>query len=89
MEDVVATSAAVESRSEAEPATWPEVITENFADSSWPDLSPDTPDESVEAWVNQHKRVLVRTVTWNLCAEPPPAVGEIQQKLLPKDRYCN
>lgn len=86
MEDAAPTSSAAENGNEAQPAAWPEVIVEDFSDNSWPDLSPSVSDEAVESWVHENKRVLVRTVTWNLCAEPPPAVGDIQQNLLPKDR---
>ena len=86
MEDTPSAPSTVETRNDAQPATWPEVIVEDFADNSWPDLSPSVSDEAVESWVQQNKRVLVRTVTWNLCAEPPPAVGDIQQNLLPKDK---
>lgn len=86
MEDTASTPATVENRNEAQPATWPEVIVEDFTDKSWPDLSPGASDEAVENWVHENKKVLVRTVTWNLCAEPPPAVGDIQQNLLPKDK---
>ncbi len=78
--------AAVRSEDSQEPAVWPDVLTENFADGSWPDLSSEASDESVEAWVQQNGKVLIRTVTWNLCAEPPPVVGDIQQNLLPIDR---
>mmetsp|Transcript_36819 Transcript_36819/g.63556 ORF Transcript_36819/g.63556 Transcript_36819/m.63556 type:complete len:641 (-) Transcript_36819:7-1929(-) len=79
--------AAVNSEDGQGPVAWPEVLTENFGDGSWPDLSSEASDESVEAWVQQNGKVLIRTVTWNLCAEPPPIVGDIQQNLLPKDRF--
>ena len=77
---------AVNSEDGQGPVAWPEVLTENFGDGSWPDLSSEASDESVEAWVQQNGKVLIRTVTWNLCAEPPPIVADIQQNLLPKDR---
>jgi hypothetical protein len=67
---------------------WPAVVTENFGDTgSWPALSSEVTDESVEAWVRENKKVIVRTVTWNLCAQPPPSVGDIQLNLLPKDKF--
>ena len=67
---------------------WPAVVTEDFGDTgSWPNLSSEVSDESVEAWVRENKKVIVRTVTWNLCAQPPPSVGDIQLNLLPKDRF--
>lgn len=75
-----------ESGDNGEPVLWPEVLTEKFDDGSWPDLSSEASDESVEAWVQQNGKILIRTVTWNLCAEPPPGVGDIQKNLLPRDR---
>jgi hypothetical protein len=31
--------------------------------------------------------VLIRTVTWNLCAKPPPSNSDICVNLLPRDRF--
>lgn len=62
---------------------WPEAHVEVF-DESWPDLTMSA--EEVGKWVITNKKVLVRTITWNLCANPPPSSNEICIDLLPKDR---
>jgi hypothetical protein len=63
-------------------AVWPEPLVDSF-DVQWPNL---TVDEEVRKWVHTNKIVLVRTVTWNLCANPPPATGDVTKTLLPRDR---
>jgi hypothetical protein len=68
------------------PAVWPEPLVESF-DGTWPSLSSETSVADVEKWVVENKRVLIRTVTWNLCAKPPPSSSGICVNLLPKDRY--
>jgi hypothetical protein len=65
------------------PILWPEPLIERF-DNSWPDLS----DNDVsEKWVYKHKAVLVRAVTWNLCAKKPPPVDDTRKLLFPRDKF--
>jgi ribosomal protein S18 len=59
---------------------WPDPLVENFNDSDWPNL--DLQDAEVLKWVTEHKRVLLRTITWNLCAKPPPPKEELCSNLL-------
>ena len=62
---------------------WPEPVQDNtFA---LPNL--DTTGPEVEEWVRANKKLSMRTVTWNLCARPPPKVDATQVTLLPKNRY--
>jgi hypothetical protein len=63
---------------------WPKPLTEDFDDPEWPNL--DDSDDQILDWVMRTKRLLVRTVTWNLCAKPPPAKEQLQSSLLAK-RY--
>lgn len=78
-----------------EPAiVWPPVFDEETALSqlgpeSWPDLS-DTGGEAnsaAERWVRLHGKILVRVVTWNLAAKPPPASEFVAKQVLPPNRY--
>jgi hypothetical protein len=70
------------------PAVWPEPLVETF-DSTWPSLSlSETSVADVEKWVVDNRKVLIRTVTWNLCAKPPPATSGISLNLLPRDRFA-
>lgn len=62
-----------------------EPIVENF--ENWPKLDASVSDDVVEKWILDNKRVLMRTITWNLAANPPPAIGYVTVNLLPKDRY--
>lgn len=69
----------------AEPApVWPDPIVEDFHDPEWPDLT--VSKEEVERWVLTHKKMLIRTVTWNLCAKPPPAKEAMTTTLLPSNK---
>lgn len=71
--------------STTEPLIWPEPLADSF-DSQWPQLASSTPKEDVLSWVTTNGKILVRTVTWNLCANPPPASSDIASSLLPRDR---
>jgi hypothetical protein len=62
---------------------WPEPLVDNFADGTWPNLNAE--DAIVEREFLQGGRILMRVVTWNLCANPPPNVDALQS-LLPKNR---
>lgn len=68
------------------PFIWPEPLIENFNDKDWPQLHLD--DESIEKWVIDNKKVLIRVVTWNLCANPPPSSNDISNYMLPKNKYA-
>jgi hypothetical protein len=53
----------------------------------WPQLS-GCPNAAVLAWIEQHRQVLVRVVTWNLQGKPPPKQSDIQAKLLAPNKVC-
>jgi hypothetical protein len=61
---------------------WPSPVVENFNDPDWPILEAD--DTDVRNWVTSNKRLLLRTVTWNMCARPPPSKEELTINLLSK-----
>lgn len=63
---------------------WPTPLTEDFNDPDWPNL--EDSDENILDWVMKTKKLLVRTVTWNLCAKPPPPKEQLQNSLFTK-RY--
>lgn len=67
---------------EAEVSKWPDPLVEDFTDSEWPDLSQS--DANVQAWVLKNKKILLRTITWNLCAKPPPGKDKLLKTLLVK-----
>lgn len=76
---------------------WPSQFHDNFSfvgDSSipWPKLTLSQEDssptqESVLDWVFSHHQVLIRAITWNMQANDPPPVEEVQQRLLPLNRF--
>lgn len=68
---------------ETEAPLWPNPLVETF-DANWPDLSQS--DTEAENWLLENKKLLIRTVTWNLCAKAPPAVEQVNQLLLPKNK---
>lgn len=70
---------------EPPPPAWPEPLVEDFSDPDWPELATST-NEEVERWVLENKRILLRTVTWNLCAKAPPSKEEITRTLLPANK---
>ena len=65
---------------------WPEPFEENNENNElWPNLSADL--EEVEKWVLENKRILMRCITWNLCAKDPPHTSEMKRKLIPQNKY--
>jgi hypothetical protein len=79
-----------QSRPGAEPpvasVTWPEPLIEDFTDPDWPSFDGD--DQSIREWVLKNKKVVMRTITWNLCAKPPPDKSVITRTLLsPRFRF--
>jgi hypothetical protein len=72
------------SRSVDESSTWPEPLEDAF-DETWPAMGGGD-YAGVERWVREHKTVLMRTITWNLCAKEPPPVESATVKLLPRNR---
>jgi hypothetical protein len=63
---------------------WPEPFVEDFGGDDWPNLEQD--DSKVENWAFENKRILLRVVTWNLCAKAPPKIEELTNKILPVNR---
>ena len=67
---------------------WPEAMDDKELindNSKWPDLTES--EENVEKWVVENKILLIRAVTWNLCARAPPEVEATNVTLLPKNKY--
>lgn len=64
------------------PAKWPEPLVEDFNDPDWPSLN--SSDDEIRRWVLENKKLMMRVVTWNLCAKPPPQQSKLAEKLLPK-----
>eukprot|EP01038_Epipyxis_sp_PR26KG_P005682 gene5682-7844_t len=65
---------------------WPKPFVEdNESNEHWPDLSQD--DSLIEKWVIENKKILMRCVTWNLCAKDPPAIEDLKKKLLPPNKF--
>ncbi len=60
---------------------WPEPFVEDFDDPDWPQFDNDA---QVRRWVLTHRKVLLRTVTWNLCARTPPPKEAVLTNLLQK-----
>jgi hypothetical protein len=58
-------------------------ILETFG--SWPDLE-SSDDLAHRGWVIKNQKLLARAVTWNMCANDPPAKEEVQKVLLPLNK---
>ena len=73
--------------------SWPSNFHDEFAsigDSglTWPDINIEeaTDMSSVLRWVMDNQKVLTRTVTWNMQANDPPPVADVQKKLVPLNK---
>lgn len=65
-------------------SVWPEPFREEL-EVEWPDL--ETDDGSIEKWVFDHQKVLIRVVTWNQNAKTPPPIADFIKTLLPRNKY--
>lgn len=71
---------------------WPASIDDDYVTLSdgsevpWPQLD-GVPDEDVQKWISTNKKVLIRTVTWNLQAKRPPPVEDVQVRMLPPNKF--
>jgi hypothetical protein len=81
-QSAVVVSEQEDGRSQAMTVSWPRPLVEDFNDKDWPNL--DDTDDNILNWAMKHKRLLVRTITWNLCAKPPPPKAQLQKSLLTK-----
>lgn len=68
---------------------WPTCLKDNFDIDNRPNLQVD--DELVEKWVIDNKKILVRTLTWNLMARLPPPAPDNQDdpfglNILPRNK---
>ena len=84
VDDLSEFNAAIQLESESDVKfDWPRPFVEDF-DDDWPNLNQD--DALVERELLQSSQLLLRVVTWNLCARPPPAGDVIAQNLIPPNR---
>lgn len=85
-DELIETTKAINNETEAlsivgdRPVVWPAAFVEDFSDSTWPQFDQD--DESIRSWTMKEKKLLLRVITWNLCAKPPPSVDIFRQELL-------
>jgi hypothetical protein len=70
--------------------TWPDSLVDDFDDPNWPDLGPTSSSsgkEDVQTDLNRTETILIRVVTWNLCAKKPPSVEKARIKLFPLNMF--
>jgi len=72
----------MEKENETTKSLWPSPLIENFNDPDWPKFTGS--DEEISTWVMSNKRLLLRTITWNMCAKPPPPKEKLCENLLIK-----
>ena len=89
---IIADSIAAEEREVNninEKVQWPEPFRDNFDETlKRPNLDfIDKNVETIESWILENKKVLIRLITWNLCARNPPAIDEITKTLIPKNKF--
>jgi len=72
---------------QSQPTSWPVPLDDHAlrASGEWPVLSHCGPE--VEQWVRDNKRLMIRAVTWNLCAQKPPPIEQATKFLLPLNNY--
>ena len=75
----------VEESSSTNAFLWPSAFVEAF-DESLPALDASTLDDDVKRWVVENKKVLMRVVTWNMAANDPPPMEDVEVTLVPKNR---
>jgi hypothetical protein len=85
-----AQSSILESRGNFE-SIWPEPICDNYdyigdTELPWPDLSVHDKEKIVD-WMIDKQRILLRAITWNMQAAPPPPIDDVRKNLLPLNRY--
>jgi phosphatidylinositol-bisphosphatase len=61
------------------PQTWPEPLLENY-NTNWPNLDTDM-IKDVESWIITNKKLLVRSITWNLNGKTLPTDDDFIQSL--------
>jgi hypothetical protein len=79
-------AASVIETESSKPPKWPTALNDDFSHPNWPNLNSDD-DENVSRWVLENRKVLIRTITWNLCAKKPPAISMLANKLIPQNKY--
>lgn len=70
--------------------TWPDSLIDDFDDPDWPALGPPSSSsgkEDVHTDLYQTETILIRVVTWNLCAKKPPSVEKARVKLFPLNKF--
>lgn len=61
------------------PLVWPEPLLENY-DMNWPNLETDMISD-IESWIIANRKLLVRSITWNLNGKTLPTDDEFIQSL--------
>ena len=79
-------AASVIETESSKPPKWPTALNDDFSHPNWPNLNNED-DENVSRWVLENRKVLIRTITWNLCAKKPPAISMLANKLIPQNKY--
>lgn len=63
---------------------WPVPLVEDFNDSIWSNSVPVSLEDTNPTTINN---ILLRVVTWNLCAKNPPPIEEVRKLLFPNQRF--
>ena len=67
---------------------WPPEFVEDFSDDTkWPQLEPNNSITDCQQWIRRYNKVAIRTITWNLQANSPPSLTDVQQKLMPHNKF--
>jgi hypothetical protein len=93
--DIILSSLVISEKNlDYQSSTWPPAPHDDFTiinhlDVSWPDLVPNTGefDDHVLKWVVDQQHILMRVVTWNMQANDPPPLEEVQRILMPPNRF--
>lgn len=73
-------------------SVWPNLMKDSFTtlgsdhSAAWPSLE-SLDKDIICQWIMEKKQILIRCVTWNMQASPPPATDVVQSTLLPLNRY--
>ena len=71
------------------PLVWPEPLLENY-DMNWPNLDTDMITD-IESWIRTNKKLLIRSITWNLNGKTLPTDDEfipsLSKEILINNKY--
>ena len=67
--------------------SWPKPLREDFSEQTALSRPPLEPIGRCLKWIARNKKILIRSITWNLQANTPPSIEEVKKELLREKTY--